>query len=66
MILWRIAPFTGLEQYISGVILYEETLYQKTDEGKEFSTLLREKGIIVGIKVGWGRMVVAHCKVLIY
>jgi fructose-bisphosphate aldolase class I len=60
LILWRLASFTGLEQYISGVILYEETLYQKTDEGKEFSTLLREKGIIVGIKVGWGRMVVAH------
>lgn len=33
------------------MILFEETLYQKTDEGKDFSALLREKGIIVGIKV---------------
>jgi fructose-bisphosphate aldolase class I len=42
---------TGLEQYISGVIFYEETLYQKTDEGVDFVTLLKEKGIIPGIKV---------------
>lgn len=41
----------GLEQYISGVIMFEETLYQKTDEGKEFVALLKEKGIITGIKV---------------
>jgi hypothetical protein len=33
------------------VIFYEETLYQKTDEGVEFVTLLKEKGIIPGIKV---------------
>ena len=41
----------GLEQYISGVIMYEETLYQKTDEGTDFVALLKQKGIIPGIKV---------------
>jgi fructose-bisphosphate aldolase class I len=41
----------GLEQYISGVILYEETLYQKTDEGTQFVDILKSRGIIPGIKV---------------
>ena len=41
----------GLEQYISGVILYEETLYQKADDGTDFVALLNQKGIIPGIKV---------------
>lgn len=44
----------GLEQYISGVILFEETLYQKTAEGKPFVNILQEKGIIPGIKVDKG------------
>lgn len=39
---------------ISGVILYEETLYQKTDDGTPFVTLLKNKGIIPGIKVDKG------------
>ena len=41
----------GLEQYISGVILYEETLYQKADDGTAFVDILKSKGIIPGIKV---------------
>lgn len=44
----------GLEEYISGVILYEETLYQKTDEGVLFTELMKSKGIIPGIKVDKG------------
>ena len=36
---------------ISGVILYEETLYQKSDDGTPFVKILNEKGIIPGIKV---------------
>ena len=44
----------GIEQYISGVILYEETLYQSTSDGKNFAQLLTEKGIIPGIKVDKG------------
>jgi len=39
---------------ISGVILYHETLYQKTDDGVPFPTLLKQRGIIPGIKVDKG------------
>jgi len=44
----------GLNQYVSGVILYEETLYQKTAAGKPFVDLLNENNIIPGIKVDKG------------
>jgi len=44
----------GLEEYISGVIMYEETLYQKADDGTSFVDVLRNKGIICGIKVDKG------------
>lgn len=43
-----------ISNYISGVILFEETLYQKTDDGTPFVTLLKNKGIIPGIKVDKG------------
>jgi len=43
-----------MNNYISGVILYHETVYQKTDEGKSFVKLLEERGIIPGIKVDTG------------
>jgi len=43
-----------LGEYISGVILFEETLYQKSDSGKPFVDLIKEKGIIPGIKVDKG------------
>ncbi|XP_017489746.1 PREDICTED: fructose-bisphosphate aldolase-like [Rhagoletis zephyria] len=43
-----------LEDHISGVILHNETLYQKADNGKTFGDLLRQRGIIVGIKVDKG------------
>ena len=41
----------NIEEHISGVILFEETLYQKTDEGVDFVDILRQKNIIPGIKV---------------
>lgn len=44
----------SLEKYISGVILYEETLYQKSTQGVDFSELLLQKKIIPGIKVDKG------------
>ncbi len=44
----------SIEQYISGFILYDETIRQKTTEGKSFATILLEKGIDVGIKVDMG------------
>jgi fructose-bisphosphate aldolase class I len=39
---------------ISGVILYHETLYQKADDGTPFPELLKQRGIIPGIKVDTG------------
>jgi fructose-bisphosphate aldolase class I len=44
----------GLGQYISGVILYEETLFQKNAAGRPFVEILLEQGIIPGIKVDKG------------
>ncbi len=44
----------GLEKYISGVIFFEETLKQRTDQGETFPRYLNEKGIIPGIKVDKG------------
>ncbi|KAK7276997.1 hypothetical protein RIF29_18146 [Crotalaria pallida] len=41
-------------QYLSGVILFEETLYQNTSDGKPFVELLQENGVIPGIKVDKG------------
>lgn len=44
----------GIEEYLSGVILYEETLGQKADDGTGFPELLAGKGIFPGIKVDEG------------
>ncbi|KAG2379114.1 hypothetical protein C9374_007752 [Naegleria lovaniensis] len=41
-------------QYISGVILYEETLFQSTLSGKPFSEVLTEAGVVPGIKLDLG------------
>lgn len=44
----------GLESYLSGVILYEETLKQSVAGGTSFPDFLTEKDILVGIKVDGG------------
>jgi fructose-bisphosphate aldolase class I len=44
----------GLGEYISGAILYEETLYQSTRDGRPFVDCLRNIGVIPGIKVDKG------------
>lgn len=44
----------GLEQYISGVILYSETFDQKDESGKLIIDYLKEKGIVLGIKLDMG------------
>jgi fructose-bisphosphate aldolase class I len=44
----------GAEQWISGVILFDETIRQKAADGTPFPKLLEEKGIIPGIKVDQG------------
>ncbi len=43
-----------IEKYVSGVILFDETARQKADDGKDFVSYLRNKGIIAGIKVDQG------------
>jgi fructose-bisphosphate aldolase class I len=44
----------GAEEYISGVILYDETIRQSAHDGTPFPKLLQSKGIIPGIKVDLG------------
>lgn len=44
----RVAPCIG------GVILFHETMYQKSDDGKPFPQYLKERGMVVGIKVDKG------------
>jgi fructose-bisphosphate aldolase, class I len=44
----------GMEEYISGVILFEETLRQQAADGTPFPQLLSQKGVIPGIKVDMG------------
>src|SRR5205807_554402 len=44
----------GVEEFISGVILYDETIRQSASDGTPFPKLLESKGIIPGIKVDTG------------
>jgi fructose-bisphosphate aldolase class I len=44
----------GLNESISGAILYDETIRQKKDDGTPFATALAAIGIIPGIKVDVG------------
>ena len=44
----------NVERFISGVILFDETTRQKTDEGVLFPDYLAKKGILPGIKVDTG------------
>jgi hypothetical protein len=44
----------ALSTNISGVILFHETVYQKTADGVPFVEVLKKKGIIPGIKVDSG------------
>jgi fructose-bisphosphate aldolase class I len=43
-----------IKDFISGVILFDETIRQTTSNGKSISTILIEQGIIPGIKVDKG------------
>jgi fructose-bisphosphate aldolase class I len=51
----------GVEQYVSGVILFDETMRQKTNDGVPFPDYLARKGILPGIKVDKGAMDLALC-----
>jgi fructose-bisphosphate aldolase, class I len=44
----------GVDDYISGVILFDETIRQSSSDGTPFPKLLESKGIIPGIKVDKG------------
>lgn len=44
----------GAGQYVSGVILYDETIRQKSLKGEPFPALLQKNGMIPGIKVDTG------------
>src|SRR4029077_9542576 len=44
----------GIPEYVSGVILFDETLRQKTKDGVNFGEYLKKNGIIPGIKVDGG------------
>jgi len=44
----------GVEQFISGVIMYDETIRQKTRAGEPFTEYLVKLGIMPGIKVDKG------------
>lgn len=47
-------------EFISGVILFDETIRQKTRDGRTFVKALEEQGIIPGIKVDKGAKALAH------
>src|SRR6185436_666224 len=44
----------GAEEYVSGVILFDETIRQSGSDGTPFPKLLASKGVIPGIKVDQG------------
>ncbi len=50
----------GLGEFISGVILYEETLKQKIKDGTPMAQVLSRQGIVPGIKVDKGTAPLAN------
>lgn len=61
--LYRQLLFTAdksLSDHISGVILFHETFYQKADDGTPLVEILKQKGIIPGIKVDKGVVPLSH------
>ena len=50
----------GIGEFIAAVILFEETLDQKADDGTPLPELLKRQGIVPGIKVDKGKIPLAH------
>jgi fructose-bisphosphate aldolase, class I len=50
---------SGVEEFVSGVILYDETIRQSASDGTPFPELLASKGVIPGIKVDLGAKPIA-------
>ncbi len=44
----------GIEEYISGFILFDETIRQSTKDGVPFTQIMQSKGLDIGIKVDKG------------
>lgn len=59
---WRtlLLATEGLGDYVSGVILYEETLGQCGDDGEPLPQLAARHGVVPGIKVDKGKIALAH------
>lgn len=49
----------GISEFISGVILYDETIRQKAADGTPFAEVLTRQGIVPGIKVDAGAKALA-------
>ena len=56
--IWRSLLLTtpDLGDYISGIILFEETLTQKADDGTPLPQIAEKQGIVPGIKVDKGKI----------
>jgi fructose-bisphosphate aldolase class I len=52
----------GIAHFISGVIMHDETIHQKTAEGDSLPNLLARQGIVPGIKVDTGVTPLAGCE----
>ena len=63
-LLFRQTLFSSLsmKEYIGGVILYDETIRQKTTTGKTIPELINSNGALTGIKVDTGAKVLAGSK----
>jgi len=48
----------GLGQYISGIILFDETFYQKNSDGVPFVDILQKEGVCIGIKLDKGQQAI--------
>src|SRR3972149_432538 len=49
----------GVSEFISGVILYDETIRQRSADGTPFTQVLERQGIVPGIKVDEGAKALA-------
>src|SRR6266550_3042022 len=51
----------AMSKYISGVILYDETIWQTARDGTPLVKLIEQAGAIPGIKVDEGTQPLANC-----
>src|SRR5471030_1588296 len=51
----------AMSKYISGVILYDETIWQNAGDGTPLVTLIEKSGAIPGIKVDEGTQGLPNC-----